>query len=36
VWQHSRPDRVVEALGLMVHQERGVEEALEHVGGEGR
>lgn len=34
VWQHSRPDRVVEALGLMVHQNKGVEEALEHVNGE--
>ncbi len=36
VWQHPRPDRVVEALGLMVHQDRGVEEALEHANGEGR
>jgi class I fructose-bisphosphate aldolase len=31
VWQHPRPDRVVEALRLMVHQDRSVDEALQHV-----
>ena len=31
VWQHPRPDRVVEALRLMVHQDGSVEEALQHV-----
>jgi class I fructose-bisphosphate aldolase len=31
VWQHPRPDRVVEALRLMVHQNRSVDEALQHV-----
>lgn len=31
VWQHPRPDRVVEALRLMVHQDKSVDEALQHV-----
>ena len=31
VWQHPRPDRVVEALRLMVHQDGSVDEALQHV-----
>lgn len=31
VWQHDRPDLVVEALRLMVHENRNVDEALEHV-----
>jgi class I fructose-bisphosphate aldolase len=31
VWQHPQPDRVVEALRLMVHQDRSLDEALQHV-----
>jgi class I fructose-bisphosphate aldolase len=31
VWQHPRPDRVVEALRLMVHQDKSVDDALQHV-----
>ena len=31
VWQHPRPDRVVEALSLMVHQDKSVDDALQHV-----
>ncbi len=31
VWQHPRPDLVVEALGLMVHQDKSVDDALQHV-----
>ncbi len=31
VWQHPQPDRVVEALRLMVHQDKGVDDALQHV-----
>jgi DhnA family fructose-bisphosphate aldolase class Ia len=31
VWQHPRPDRVVEALRLMVHQDESVDDALQHV-----
>jgi class I fructose-bisphosphate aldolase len=31
VWQHPQPDRVVEALRLMVHQDRSVDDALQHV-----
>jgi DhnA family fructose-bisphosphate aldolase class Ia len=31
VWQHPRPDRVVEALRLMVHQDKSVDEALQHI-----
>ena len=31
VWQHPRPDRVVEALRLMVHQGKSVDDALQHV-----
>jgi DhnA family fructose-bisphosphate aldolase class Ia len=31
VWQHPRPDRVVEALRLMVHEDGSVDEALQHV-----
>lgn len=31
VWQHPDPGRVVEALGLMVHQDAGIEEAEEHI-----
>jgi len=31
VWQHPRPERVVEALGLMVHQDKSVDDALQHV-----
>ena len=31
VWQHPRPDQVVEALCLMVHQDGSVDEALQHV-----
>ena len=31
VWQHPQPDRVVEALGLMVHQDRSVDDALQHI-----
>ena len=31
VWQHPRPDRVVEALRLMVHQDKNVDDALQHV-----
>lgn len=31
VWQHPQPNRVVEALGLMVHQNRSVDEALQYV-----
>jgi class I fructose-bisphosphate aldolase len=31
VWQHPRPDRVVEALRLMVHQDVSVDDALQHV-----
>ncbi|MDQ3941851.1 MAG: fructose-bisphosphate aldolase, partial [Actinomycetota bacterium] len=31
VWQHHQPDRVVEALRLMVHQDKSVDDALQHV-----
>lgn len=31
VWQHPDPTRVVEALRLMVHHGKGVEDALRHV-----
>ncbi len=31
VWQHPRPDRVVEALRLMVHRDKNVDDALQHV-----
>ncbi len=31
VWQHPQPDRVVEALRLMVHQDKSVDEALQHI-----
>ena len=31
VWQHPRPDLVVEALRLMVHQDKNVDDALQHV-----
>jgi len=31
VWQHPQPDRVVEALRLMVHQDKSVDDALRHV-----
>ena len=31
VWQHPQPGRVVEALSLMVHQDKGVDDALQHV-----
>jgi DhnA family fructose-bisphosphate aldolase class Ia len=31
VWQHPQPDRVVEALRLMVHQDKSVDDALGHV-----
>lgn len=31
VWQHSQPGRVVEALRMMVHEDKGIDEALEHV-----
>ena len=31
VWQHPRPDRVVEALRLMVHQDKNVDDAIQHV-----
>ena len=31
VWQHPRPDRVVEALRLLVHQDKSVDDALQHV-----
>jgi DhnA family fructose-bisphosphate aldolase class Ia len=31
VWQHPKPDRVVEALRLMVHQDKSVDDALQHV-----
>ena len=31
VWQHPQPDRVVEALRLMVHQDKSVDDALQHV-----
>ena len=31
VWQHPRPDLVVEALGLMVHRDKSVDDALQHV-----
>jgi fructose-bisphosphate aldolase, class I len=31
VWQHPRPDLVVEALRLMVHQGKSVDEALQYV-----
>jgi class I fructose-bisphosphate aldolase len=36
VWQHPRPDRVVEALGLMVHQDRSVDDALQHIATNSR
>ena len=31
VWQHPDPTRVVEALRLMVHEDKGIDEALRHV-----
>lgn len=31
VWQHERPDLIVEALALMMHQDKTVDEALEYV-----
>jgi class I fructose-bisphosphate aldolase len=31
VWQHPRPGLVVEALRLMVHQDKSVDDALQHV-----
>lgn len=31
VWQHANPTRVVEALRLMVHNDKGVDDAFRHV-----
>jgi DhnA family fructose-bisphosphate aldolase class Ia len=36
VWQHPRPDRVVEALRLMVHQDKSVDDALQHVASRAK
>jgi fructose-bisphosphate aldolase, class I len=31
VWQHPQPDRVVEALRLIVHRDKSVDDALQHI-----
>jgi fructose-bisphosphate aldolase, class I len=36
VWQHPQPDRVVEALRLMVHQDKSIDDALQHVAAGSR